>query len=168
MTARKGFLISFFLAALLILGAGASVAGQAEEHHRSCEWAQTTDRVADVHYWVGVREHDAASPPALLLQLSIAPEQAGSEGALVRLGCQLAADFPAETTIQALVFDDKDAARRLALNAQDQPRHGIYLWHLRARYELNRNKKRQLLDFLIPIVDDNFLGLKRFRVSIDF
>lgn len=121
-----------------------------------------------VHYDVGIREHDKSHPPVLMLQVSIAPAQASSEAAFDRLGCQLSADFPNEYAIQALIFDDKRAARSLALYAQDQQNHGTYLWHLRARYELNRRDKRQSIDFLLPYVDNGLLAVRRFKVLLDF
>jgi hypothetical protein len=121
-----------------------------------------------VHYQVGVREHDAAHPPTLFLQISISADQTGNEGGLIRLGCQLNADFPKETAIQAFIFDDNESAQRLALYATDQRDHGKYLWHLRARYELNRREKRQVVDFLVPEVEDGLLSVKKYKTRIDF
>lgn len=138
--------------------------GQTRETHKNCRAAPT----ARVNYYTGVHEYDSGSPPALVLQISIAPAQANDEGALITLGCQLANDFPHETVIHALIFDDKEAARSLALYAQDQRKHGAYLWHLRARYELKRSEKQQLIDFLVPFAEDDLLVVKRFRTWIDF
>jgi hypothetical protein len=135
-----------------------------QERHVACG----TPSVSNVHYDVGVREHDAAHPPRLFLQIGITPDQTGNEDALIRLGCQLNADFPKESAIQALIFDDNESAHRLALYATDQRDHGKYLWHLRARYELDRREKRQVVTFLVPEVDDGILAVKRFKVWIDF
>jgi hypothetical protein len=121
-----------------------------------------------VHYYVGVREHDAAHPPGLFLQIGITPDEVGNEDALVRIGCQLKNDFPNETAIEALIFDDKESAQRLALYATDQRNHGRYLWHLRARYELDRREKRQVIDFLMPEVEDGLLTTRRYKTWIDF
>ena len=138
--------------------------GQRSQRHVSCGSVSKVD----LHYYVGKRDHDASHPPKLELQISITPAQTNDEGELVRLGCQLKADFPDESTIEALIFDDKQAAQRLALYDTDQRNHGEYLWHLRARYELERTAKRQVIDFLVPSVQDGLLAVKKFRTLIDF
>jgi hypothetical protein len=80
------------------------------------------------------------------------------------LACKLASSFPNETGIEALIFDDKEAAKNLS-PFPDQRHHGTYLWHLRARYVLDREKKRQFVDFVYPdIGEEGILTVKRFRV----
>jgi hypothetical protein len=154
-----------YLATLFVLcNTAVSYTQEREAHHWSCGELHAPD----VHYYTGVRDHNAARPPVLTVQLSITSAQAESEASLVRLGCQLAADFPNEVAIEALIFDDKVSARSLALYAQDQTKHWTYLWHLRARYELNRSEKRQVVEFLVPDVEDGILAVKKYRALIDF
>ena len=117
-----------------------------EQIHKSCG-----SQVFDVHYHTAKREHDSGLPPSLMLQIGVSPEDAGSEAALLRLACKLAADFPHEASIDALIFDDKESARSLALYAQDQRNHGTFLWHLRAHYRLDRNRKRTIRRYSVAI-----------------
>ena len=138
--------------------------GQKPERHVSCG---SVPRV-DVHYDIGQRDHDASHPPTLDLQISISPAQVLDEGVLIRLGCQLKVDFPDESAIEALIFDDKESAQRLALYFTDQRNHGLYIWHLRARYQLNRGEKRQVVEFLVPEAEDGLFVVKRYRTWIDF
>ena len=87
---------------------------------------------------------------------------------MVRLGCELAADYAKEARISALISDDKDSARRQALYFEDQRGHASYLWHLRARYELDRIGKTQFVEFLMPVVRDHLLATRRYKTWIDF
>jgi hypothetical protein len=156
----NSFLIYAFLATCADLYSCAEIV----ELHKSCELTPELARIPVPRYSVAVREHDTTG--VLDLQISIASEQA-TEGPLVRLACQLASDFSNERSIHALVFDDKEAARRLALHHTDQPKHGIYLWHLRARYELRRDRNEHFIEFVSPEVQDDLLNVRRFKVWID-
>lgn len=83
---------------------------------------------------------------------------------MIRLACKLASDYSNESTVHALLFDDKNAARNLALQAMDQKNHGLYLWHVKGRYELDRAKKTQFVEFLEPTVEDELLSLRRVKI----
>lgn len=158
------FAISKIRLTILLMLCAAISRGQKPERHVSCGSVSK----GDVHYHVGSRDHDASHPPRLDLQISIRPAQSADEGALIRLGCQLKADFPNESAIEALIFDDDEAAQRLALYFTDQRNRGQYLWHLRAHYELNRSEKRQVIEFLVPEAEDGLFVVQRYRTWIDF
>ena len=149
---------------LLTVCTSAKGAAQLSERHVTCE----TFSIPNLQYHLAVRNHGAAPSHRLLLQIAITPEQTGNESALIRLGCQLQADFPNEADIEALIFDDKESAQKLRLYATDQRDHAKYLWHVRARYELDRREKRRVIDFLIPEAEDGLLVLKKYRTWIDF
>jgi hypothetical protein len=136
---------------------------QLDENHQDC--ASPTFSIHAPKYSIERHDHDAAKPPAMDLQIST-PTEAFNEAEMVGLACKLAADFPKENVIHALIFDDRRAAERLLLYFTDQRDHGTYLWHLRARYELDRAKKRQFIEFLLPEVKDELLSVKRYRVWI--
>jgi hypothetical protein len=153
---------------ILLYGYASAQDREITEHHMKCDSIPGM-KSGFVKYKVAIRDHAAVgAPPPLYLYVSITPERASSEANLVRLGCELAADFPKEAAINALILDDEEAARRLALYAEDQHGHWLYLWHLRARYQLNRREKTQFVEFVIPIVQDGLLATKRFKTSIEF
>jgi hypothetical protein len=85
---------------------------------------------------------------------------------MVGLACKLAGEFTNEKAIHALIFDDKRAARRLALGFTDQRHYGTYLWHLRGRYVLDRDKREEFIEFLFPEVKDELLSVKRYKIWI--
>ncbi len=117
------------------------------------------------HYTIERRTYSVDKPPVLVLSLYVPTEEI-YEAPMVGLACRLASEFPNETRIDALIFDDKKAARNLALGFTEQRHYGSYLWHLKARYELDRDKRREFIDFLLPDVQDRLLFLKRYRIWI--
>jgi hypothetical protein len=118
------------------------------------------ERVPD--YSIERRNYDASNPKILTLQISVTARGFGG-AAVVRLGCKLASDFAKETAIYVLIFDDKEAARRLSLGYTDQTDYGVYLWHLRGRYELNRQTNQQFIEVLVPEVKDGLLAIERIK-----
>jgi hypothetical protein len=116
------------------------------------------------------QEHTPGAPNKLIVQLSISTKNAGSSADLVLLACKLASDFAKENAIDALIFDDRSAAKNLALYATDQTNWGEYIWHLRAHYPLNRATGQQWLDLIMPKVDSknetSLFTLQQYRISI--
>jgi hypothetical protein len=142
---------------------------EVEEVHKDClklsEPGHYPDYEALRDYSIERRQYDVSRPRVLLLRVSTSSEAFGG-ASIVRLGCKLASDFPKETGIQALIFDDKKAARSLALHFTDQTNYGTYLWHLRARFELNRGTRQAFIEYLIPDLQDELLSPKRIRISL--
>lgn len=103
----------------------------------------------------------------LVLQISTATEN--TEGyPIEKVACDLNYKFPDESKIDAYIYDDKQSSRRLAIGFEDQRRHGDFLWHLHARYLLDRNRKKQTLVYLVPIENqkDGLLDLERATVFL--
>jgi hypothetical protein len=73
---------------------------------------------------------------------------------LVNLACKLRVDFAREAIVDALVFDDKQAAKHLALGWEHQKNYIVYLWHLRAHYFRDREKGVEYIEFLFPELED--------------
>src|SRR5437773_727864 len=160
------------LPALLCLVLSASVSapcdGQVEERHQNCGALSQPGHSPDYEplprYSIERREHYAGKRPTLLLRISM-PTEAFNGTGVARLACKLSIDFPKEDAIEALIFDDKKAARSLSpFWTADQPHYGTYLWHLKGHYILDREKKQEFVEFLIPVVQDNLLGVKRYRI----
>lgn len=151
----------FFL--VLMTATAPPTDAQVEERFEYCTAPSEPGRAPD--YSIQRHQYTVEKPPVLYLQISIRTEASGG-AAVVRLGCKLASDFPKEKAIHALIFDDKKAARNLALGFTDERHYGTYLWHLRARYELDREKKRHFIEFLFPEVQDELLSLRRFRIRL--
>lgn len=113
-------------------------------------------------YSIARRAYSPTNPPTLELRIAISPK-AFAGGSMVRLGCKLAADFSREKNIHALIFDNVDAARNLSLGDANQPPHRKYLWHLKARYALNRDRKNHFIEVVLPQVKDGLLTLERIK-----
>ena len=154
--------------ALTVMGSVA-FCGQVAEIHKDCATLSAPGRYPDYeptpNYHIERREYGRTKPPTLLLRISV-PTEALNSGSMTRLACKLASDFREEGAIDALIFDDRRAAQSFAPGFTDQHHYGTYLWHLRARFELDRTRKRQFIEFLVPEVEDGLLGLRRYRISI--
>lgn len=117
-------------------------------------------------YSIEDHRYAPTQPAVLLLRVSV-PTEALNGVSMTRLACHLASEFKGESRINGLIFDDKKAARSLALGMTDQAHYGTYLWHLKGHYVLDRQKGQQYIEFLTPQLKDQLLTLKRVRVSID-
>ncbi|MGH9745302.1 MAG: hypothetical protein ACRD59_04235 [Candidatus Acidiferrales bacterium] len=144
---------------LLVIVAASASRAQTTEVTRDCASVPQQDHA--LRYSIEGRNHSTD----LSLEISLTPAMF-NEPDLVRLSCQLQKEFPKENVIHALIFDDKQAARNLALYHTDQPNHAIYLWHVRARYELDRGKGSQYVEFLYPEAQDDLIILKRIKIRI--
>lgn len=137
-----------------------------KEFHQDCTKLSNPCQYPDYEpaapYSIELRHYDKANPPALVLHISIRPE--GFWGAaIVRLGCKLGSDFPKETVIHALIFDDKEAARKLSPGFEDQLHYGTYVWHLKGRYELNRQSNTQFVQSVLPELHNGLLSTYRVK-----
>ena len=154
-------LIAFLLCAAIL-----SRSQTEAEFHKDCgalsKPGQYPDYASTPPYSIEHRNYDASKPPVLVLQISI-PAKGFDGTAIVRLACKLRVDFSKETAVHALIFDDKKAARNLRLGFTDQDGYGLYLWHLKARYELNRTTKQQFVEVLVPRIRDELLSSERIR-----
>lgn len=117
-------------------------------------------------YSIEDRKYAPSDPATLVLRVSV-PTKALNSGSMTRLACQLASEFKAENHIDALIFDDRKAARSLAPGFTDQRDYGIYLWHLKGHYLLDRQNGQQYIEFVIPDLKDRLLTLRRVRVWIE-
>lgn len=98
----------------------------------------------------------------------LAPPTAAATTSLARLGCKLAEQFGTSNSVEAFIFDSAEAAKKLALRSQDQPKHGELLWHYRAHIKLDRRGAgKSFVEFLMEQVsDDNFIDVVRVRAEI--
>jgi hypothetical protein len=151
---------------LVSLAVAASLPGQAqvEERHQKC--AAPSFPIRGPNYSIERKEHTATKTAGLVLQISIPVEGSLSEASMIGLACKLKSDFAKEASVQALIFDDKRAARNLALGLTDQTDYGVYLWHLRGRFELRHEDKLGFIEFLLPRVQDELLSLERVKIWI--
>lgn len=128
---------------------------------RTCSSIET--KVRKVEYSIQRQEHDTLGA----LDLRIATDALSVEGEpVVRLVCQLSREFAREKVIRAWIFDDKTSARSLAMELQDQEKHGVYLWHLRGYYELNRGGNSEYVEYVVPLYHDHLLQLVRQKVIL--
>jgi len=81
-----------------------------------------------------LRDYSERVPRNVFLQISVSPEAADDEAVLVALSYKLAAKFSKVNAIDALIFDDSEAARKLKFLYTDQPNYSLSLWHFRARF----------------------------------
>ena len=141
--------------------------GSQQELQKNCGGLSAPGKYPDFEptpqYTIERRIYSRSKPSRLALQISVSPSALGGS-AIVRLGCKIASDFPNERKIYALIFDDKKAARRFSPGFEDQENYGLYLWHLRARYELDRDEKRHFIEYLIPVLDNYLLSIKRAKI----
>jgi hypothetical protein len=110
-------------------------------------------------------ESPRSEPATLVMQIS-APPIAFNETSLVRLVCKLGNDYPHADKIDALLFDDKKAARNLAAYSTDQKNHGLYLWHLRGHYKLDRREQIEFIEMEFPEYMDGLLTLRTMKVNL--
>jgi hypothetical protein len=113
-------------------------------------------------YSIVEKQHGASKPPELLLRITM-PTEAFGGASIVRLGCKLMSDFRQERAVQALIFDDRESAKKLALGFTDQHNNGKYLWHLKGRFELNRGSGQTFVEFLMPVLEDGLPTTHRVR-----
>jgi hypothetical protein len=146
-----------------------SFAQQAEEFSKNCATLSRPGTYPDYdplpHYKIERREYDASKPPALNLRISM-PARSLEGAAIIRVGCKLISDFQHENKIHALFFDDEASARKLAPMFTDQHDHGILLWHLRARFELNKEQHEAFVEYLLPKYSGGLLDLRRIRYAL--
>jgi hypothetical protein len=144
-------------------------AGQTQELTKNCATLSAVGHYPDYgptpKYSIQRRQYDTNRPPILHLQLSASPD-AIDGSRVIRLACKLDLDFPKENAIDALIFDDERAARNLTVGFTDQDNYVSYLWHLRAHYVLNRQNKEHFIEYLLPMVDHDLLGLLRIKVTL--
>ena len=114
-------------------------------------------------YSIQRQEHDTVGA----LELYVATHPIATEGsAVIRIACKLSQRFPQERAINAWIFDDKTAARSVALAATDQERHGEYLWHLRAYYERDRARGTEYVEYLVPIYQNELFTVLRQKILL--
>lgn len=164
MNLRADKIIIFALATIL-----PSFAQQAEEFSKNCATLSRPGTYPDYdplpNYRIEKREYDAAQPPGLNLRISM-PSRSLEGAAIIRVGCKLISDFQHENQIHALLFDDGAAARKLAPMMTDQHDHGIFLWHLKARFELNKQRREAFVEYVLPEYRDGLLALRRIRYTL--
>jgi hypothetical protein len=155
------------LVVALLTNIAASCAAQDQESHESCSGLSTPGHYPDYQpvpaYRIDRRFSTQAKPSVLVLQISVKPESFDGSG-VTRLGCKLNSDFPNEKHIKVLIFDDRKAAASLAAGFTDKSHNGTYLWHVRGRYELDRENDTQFIEYVFPVFEDQLLSLKRYKV----
>lgn len=161
-----------FLLCLATLSVAAHVStlcvanAQTIEHHADCATLSPPGKYPDYEpmpkYRIARREPES-TPGSLLLGISVRPD-AINGGALTRLGCKIGSDFSTQRTVEAYIFDDEKAARNLSIYYTDQQGYGVYLWHFKARYVLDRDKKLEFVEFVFPAVEDGVLSAKHVKI----
>jgi hypothetical protein len=113
-------------------------------------------------YSIVRKEYSVSKPSALLLRINTSTE-AFDGTSILRLGCKLMSNFRRERAVQALIFDDKESAQKLAPGFAEQRHYGQYLWHLKGRFELNRATNQAFVEFLMPELEDGLPTTRRVR-----
>jgi hypothetical protein len=117
------------------LTTGKSVVAQTMELRKDCDTLSAPGHYPDYEPLPAFSIQRRESPPKQLTTLVMqidAPPTSFNETSLLRLVCKLGSDYPHAEKIEALLFDDKKAARNLAAGFTDQKNYEILLWHLRA------------------------------------
>lgn len=171
LTRSKCKFVSVVTPCLIAFGIAApGLNAQVTEVHKNCSTLSSPGKYPDYEaapiYSIERRETGVSQPPVLLLQISVA-QSALNSGSMTRLACKLATEFGRQTDINALIFDDKKAAKSLALGFTDQREYGVYLWHLKAHYVRKQEIGLEFIDFLLPEVQDELLSVRRVRVWIE-
>jgi hypothetical protein len=73
-------------------------------------------------------------------------------------------EFAREGNIDAFMFDDKQAAKNLALGFEDQTNYIAYLWHLKAHYHHDRDEGSEFVEFLFPELNGDLPQIKRVKI----
>ncbi len=149
------------LTALLALGTSPAMCDiKIVEHIRDCNLLPSPAQLPindRMPAFAIISKHFTTRPRELDLQIAVNEAAAGSETAMIRLACALHSEFKKEALIEALIFDDKKSAKKLLLQFQDEPKHGVYLWHVRARYFLDREKNVEFVEVLFPENTESFV-----------
>jgi hypothetical protein len=99
--------------------------------------------------------------------LSGRPDAFESGADTVLWACKIATDYKNENAIEALLFDDYDSSKKLALYFTDQDNHGRYIFHLRGRYKFDRDKGIRFVEMLVPEASqDGFVEVRRYKINI--
>jgi hypothetical protein len=146
---------------------GHCVIAQVQEIHKDCVTLSAPGHYPDYGPMLrySVQRREFASDKTLALQISVSPADYG-QTALIRLACKLGADNVASGKVDALIFDDKKAARNLAAGFTDQRNNAIYLWHLRAHYALDRGAQTEYIEFVEPVFKENLLTLRKLKIIL--
>jgi hypothetical protein len=161
-------LLSVKFVCLLLAVAASPPCSAQNEYKENCASPSSPLRIPQ--YSIGQRISSDEKPPRLYLQISVSPEAAAEGTAMLGLACKLASEFPQAKSVEALIFDDKTAARLSLTLLTEQRNHAIYLWHLRARYDLDREKKEHSIQVLYPEGErGGLMKLKwyKIRISLD-
>ena len=139
---------------------------QAIEQHADCTTLSPPGKYPDYEplpkYHIERREPEP-TPGSLLLGISVSPD-AINGGSLTRLACKLGSDFAAQKRVEAYIFDDEKAARNLAIYYTEQRGYGVYLWHFKGHYVLDRYENVEFVEFVFPTVKDGLLGVRRVKI----
>ncbi len=166
MTIRRNILLCFAIFSLVQCVSTIAKA-QNIELHKNCSTPSAPGKYPDYEpmpkYSVQQNEPDSPSGSGMLLGISVS-EDAINSGSLTRLACKLGSDFPKQSKLDAYIFDDKKAARNLAIYYTEQRGYWAYLWHFKAHYVLDRDKKLDFVEFVFPSVQDGLLSVRRVKI----
>ena len=141
-------------------GCSAGQTQSVQSLHRSCSESNVNGSQS---YSIEDKHHDTVG--TLVLKIATSPGNTDGEP-VIRLACRLSATFSKERSIMAWIFDDKTAARSIALSLEDQKHHGEYLWHLRGYYERNSNRGGEYIEYVVPKYENNLLTVVRQRILL--
>jgi hypothetical protein len=166
--ARKYVIVTIVVLIPLTLS-GSFARAQTEEIPKDCSALSAPGTYPDYarlpSYSIVRRDRDGPTRSVVVLRISM-PSEAFNGGAVLRLGCKLISDYQREKVVEALIFDDVDAARNLAPGFSDQAHYGTYLWHLRGRFELNRETSSAFVEFLTPEFREGLPSYRRIRYQL--
>jgi hypothetical protein len=152
---------------LVLLALPVHVGAQGLEIRKSCadlsSSGQNTSYGVLPSYTIEVRNYDK-STKTLSLRVVVAPEALNS-GSMAHLACKLESDFRKEASVNAFIFDDKEAAKKFAVGLTEQTNYGKYAWHLKGHY-LRGAQTAGFIEFVIPEIRDSLLDTKRVRVVL--
>jgi hypothetical protein len=113
-----------------------------------------------------IEERDYDKSIKILSLRVVVPPEAINSGSMAHLACKLESDFQKEANVEALIFDDKEASRKLAIGLTDQSNYGNYVWHLKGHYVSKRADRAGFIEFVIPEIQESLLATKKVRVIL--
>jgi hypothetical protein len=118
------------------------------------------------HFTIEKQYHSGGGAHPLNLYVTLPEESIGTRD-LVNFSCRINQDFQSEPLIDAYIFDDKKTAKNIALSFKDQEHYFSYLWHLKARYHLDRERKQEFVEYVFPELQDFLLSVRPTKMWLE-
>jgi hypothetical protein len=161
--------IATYLGIIVIVFAGGSARADAKERVQKCDALSAPGHYPDYEAMprYSIEQSDrSADGEALHLHVYLSIEASLSETSYLRVACKVKTEHNTDSSMAVWFFDNKSAARDVALHAMDAKGNAARLWHLRGRYVLDRKSGKDFVEFVFPGVADDILILNRIKVRL--